>query len=81
MEQAPAVRSISEVRRNLRWVRQHYKNDDFVFLTERIAADETGMSIEDMCHNFNRSKWGKRNADRRKASNCRSSKKRDASGR
>ena len=76
-----STRSISEVRRNLRWVRMHYKADEFVFLTQRISVDESGMTIEAMCHDFNRSKWSKRNADRRKTSkNPAGNKGNDATG-
>lgn len=61
------TRDISEVRRNLRWVRNHRTKQNMVWLTMRIPVDKV-YTVDQMCHQFNRGKWEKRTSDRAKKS-------------
>ena len=63
-EQLLKGRSISEVRRNLRHIRQQYNGGkSIVWMTEELPCDPE-FTVERMCLAFNWNKWRKRSAER-----------------
>lgn len=52
-------RTISEVRRNLRIIRQNYKTEPVLWLSGLLSCDPQ-YTAEQMCFVFNKNKWIKR---------------------